>query len=79
MQKKPAVEHNQTEVRKHKQQLIKTTQDVIEEMMRDLTYPNFTKNINDQSEELRKYELLKEQERELTVNINNTTSEYKKL
>ena len=48
-------------------------------MMRENYFSSFSRIINDQSDELRKYELLKEQERDLTQSIQTTTAEYKRL
>ena len=79
MQKKPAVEGNQLQVRKHKAELVKTTKESIEEMEGDLTIFNFTRIIKDQMNESGRYEQLKEEERKLTAEIQETTAAYKKL
>jgi len=69
LQKKPAVEGNQLQVRKHKAELVKTTKESIEEMEQDLTIFNFTRIIKDQMNESDRYEQLKDQERVLTQEI----------
>jgi len=79
LQKKPAVEGNQLQVRKHKAELVKTTKESIEEMEGDLTIFNFTRIIKDQMNESGRYEQLKEEERKLTAEIQETTAAYKKL
>ena len=79
MQKKPAVEGNQLQVRKHKAELVKTTKESIEEMEGDLTIFNFTRIIKEQMNESDRYEQLKDQERVLTQEIQETTAAYKKL
>lgn len=79
LEKKPAVEGNQQQVRKHKADLIKRTADVIQEMERDLTFINFHRTIEEQIEDSRRYEKLKEEERTLTYEIQDTSAKYKKL
>ena len=66
------------QVRKHKQDLIKTTQNVIEEMETELSYSRFTSDITDQIAKSHDYERLKEEERVLTQEIQETTSKLKK-
>lgn len=79
LEKKPAVEGNQQQVRKHKGDLVKKMADVIQEMERDLTFINFVRNIDEQIEESRNYEKLKEEERSLTHEIQDTSAKYKRL
>ena len=66
-------------MRKHKAELVKTTKESIEEMEQDLTIFNFTRIIKDQMNESDRYEQLKDQERVLTQEIQETTAAYKKL
>ena len=79
LQKKPAVEGNQQQVRNHKKELIKTTQNVVEEMMQELAFSAFTRTIDAQIADSHRYEKLKEDERQLTQEIQETTTKYKKL
>lgn len=79
MQKKPAVESNQNQVRNHKRALITTVGSVGEEMEVELTFSNFTKNIEAQIAESHRYEMLKKQEKTLTTDIDETTKNYKKM
>jgi hypothetical protein len=60
LQKKPAVEGNQQQVKRHKGELIKTTKEAIDEMENDLTIFNFTRIIKDQMNESDRYEQLKD-------------------
>lgn len=79
LQKKPAVESNQQQVRKHKNDLIKTVGSVGEEMEAELVFTTFERNIRDQIEESHKYERLKEEEKKLTTDIEKTTRDYKNM
>ena len=73
------MEGNQNHVRKHKTELIKTSQNVMEEMMNELTFAAFTRTIDEEMAKSHLYEKLKEQERDLTQEIQETTVKYKKL
>ena len=73
------MEGNQQQVRKHKTDLVKTTGEVLEEMQRELSFSNFTRTIEEQIENSHKYERLKEEERQLTQDIQETSAKYKKL
>ena len=79
LQKKPAVEGNQQQVRLHKRELVKKGRDVIEEMEKDLTFAAFVQEIDAQIAESDRYDKLKEQERQLTNDIQETTAQYKRL
>lgn len=69
LEKKPAVEQNQNQVRKHKHELIRTTAMVFDEMENDLTFSQFSRLIQEQIDEQDKYRQLKEKEKELTLQI----------
>ena len=79
LQKKPAVESNQQQVRKHKNDLIKTVVSVYDEMETDLTFATFARNIREQIDESHKYEKLKLQEKDLSQEIELTTKNYKNM
>jgi len=80
LQKKPAVEGNQLQVRNHKKELIFTVNKAIEEMEGEqLSFQNFANKIADQIQESHRYEKQKEQERELSQQITETTALYKKM
>lgn len=79
LQKKPAVEGNQQQVRRHKAELIRVSGQVIDEMEQQLTFSAFARHIQEQIDESHQYERLKEQERDLTQQINETTQKFKKL
>jgi len=59
LQKKPAVEQNQNQVRKHKRELQTTVGSVGEEMETDLTFSKFTKDIETWVAESHRYDMLK--------------------
>lgn len=63
----------------HKKKLIELTLGAIKEMQDDLTYSSFQKTIEDTYEESIKYKKLKNEERQLTQEINETTAKYKRL
>ena len=67
------------QVRKHKDYLAKKVGEALEEMERDLTYVSFTNSINAMIEDSNKYEKLKEEERSLTQQIQDTNAQYKQL
>ena len=69
LQKKPAVEGNQTKVKREKGELIKTTREAIDEMQSDLFFVNFTRIIKEAAAESDRFEQLKEQERKRTAEI----------
>ncbi len=51
----------------------------MEEMENDLSFAVFTKNIDNQIADSHRYEMLKEEERKLTQEIQETTAKQKKL
>lgn len=66
-------------MKRHKDQLSKKANDALEEMERDLVYTSFTNSIHSMIEESNKYEKLKEEERSLTQQIQDTNALYKQL
>ena len=79
LEKKPDVQGNQRQVRKHKTDLVKKIEEVIWEMEHDLTFNNFNRNINEQIEDQQKYDKQKQEERQLTQDIQVTSAKYKKM
>lgn len=79
LQKKPAVESNQQQVRKHKNDLIKTVISVADEMEQDLTFASFQRSIKEQIDDSHRYDKLKDQEKQLTSEIESTTKAYKNM
>ena len=73
------MEGNQQQVKKHKEKLINTMNTVMEEMETELTFASFTRTIDTQIADSHRYERLKEEERNLTQDIQETTARYKKL
>jgi len=67
------------QVKRHKQDLISVTNKAIDEMESDLSFVAFMSKINDAIADSHRYEQLKEQERDLTQQIQETTANYKKL
>ena len=63
LQKKPAVEQNQNQVRSHKRSLLQTVTGVAGEMETELTFANFHRSIQEQIAESHRYVQLKEQEK----------------
>ena len=64
---------------KHKTDLIKTTQMVQEEMMGDLSFASFSRLIAEHKADAERYDRLRDEERELTQEIQEKTVKYKKL
>ena len=54
-------------------------QTVMEEMENELSFASFTRTIDAQIADSHRYERLKEEERDLTQQIQETTARYKKL
>ena len=79
LQKKPAVEGNQKQVLKHKTDLIKTGTMVQEEMTSDLSFASFSRLIAEHKADAERYDRLRDEERELTQEIQEKTAKYKKL
>ena len=78
LQKKPDVEGNQREVKRHKKSLEETVVTLKEDLMKDLSFNNFTNLINKEIEESNQFEELKRQEKDLTSKIKKVTDEYRK-
>jgi len=78
LQKKPDVEGNASQVQKHKKLLIDLMDKVVVEMQ-GLSYANYRKTIDEEMAENDKYELQKEKEKALLVEIQRITAEHKRL
>ena len=78
LQKKPDVEGNQREVKRHKKALEDTIGSLKEELMGSLSYNNYTSLVNKEIDESNQFEELKRQEKDLTNKIKKVTEEYRK-
>lgn len=78
LQKKPDVEGNQKEVKRHKKSLEETVNLLKEDLMRDLSYNAYAITINKEIEDSNQFEELKRQEKELTSKIKQVTDDIKK-
>lgn len=78
LQKKPDVEGNQKEVKRHKKSLEETLIQLKEDLSKDLHFNNFTNLINKEIDESNQFEELKKQEKELTSKIKFVTETYRK-
>lgn len=78
LQKKPDVEGNQREVKRHKKSLEETVNLLKEDLARDLSFNSFSNTINKEIDESNQFEELKRQEKELTARIKKVTDDYKK-
>ena len=78
MQKKPDVEGNQKEVKRHKKSLEEVIESLKDELMKENFYNTYTNTINREIEESNKYEELKKQEKHLTSQIKKVTEEKRK-
>ena len=78
LQKKPDVEGNQREVKRHKKDLVETICTLKEDLAKDLHFQNFQNTINKEIEESNQFDELKKQEKDLTAKIKKVTDDYRK-
>ena len=65
-------------MKRHKKSLEETVVTLKEDLMKDLSFNNFTNLINKEIEESNQFEELKRQEKDLTSKIKKVTDEYRK-
>ena len=77
LQKKPDVEGNQREVKRHKVALIEALNNLKQELMDHQQFNNSNNSINKEIEESNMFAVLAAQEKELSQKIKQVTDDYK--